>query len=379
VSDPSDQKGAPSPAAQLGDLLQRIRPGGWASILIAATVGGLVAVSATVGIQSLSDRPSASQIPLGGGRVIVSDDTATAAAAQKASPSVVSILAGDSAGTGASGFLVSSNGYIVTNVGVVAGANHLLVLVGGDTRPHDARLVDFDCQVGLAVLKIDQVSNLPALAFGDSSTVQPGQPAVLLGGALPSRSTVTHAVVSAVNRDLTVTNLTPNEGDIQLSGLMETDAQFRPLLNGGPLLSSGGQVVGVLTQATVQEQPASFAIPSNSLQSDVQEIMQTGQLLVPSLGVRSQEVTPDQLAQQGEVMGSKITAVTPGGPADKAGLKVGDVVTKLDDQAINLSNPLPQVLRAKLKIGQRVTVSYSRGGSSNQVQLALVGERPACT
>jgi putative serine protease PepD len=367
------------PAVPFGGRTGWPRPGGWTSVLIAAIAGGLVAVGATLGIQSLVNRPNAPPVPIGNGnRVSISDDTAAATVAQKAAPGVVSILTQDAAAPGASGILVSGDGYIVTNLGVVANAAHLIVLLSGDPRRHDARLVEFDCQVGLAVLKVDQVSNLTALTLGDSSSVQPGQTVVLLGGAQPSRSTVTRGVVSAVGRDVMVTNLAPNSGDVQLAGVIETDAPITPVLNGGPLLNSGGQVVGVLTQGTAQQQPASFALPANSLQADVQEILQNGRLLVPSLGVRSTEVTADQAALQGGVAGSKLTAITPGGPADRAGLKVGDVVTRLDDQPINLANPLAQVLRSRDKIGQRVTVTFARGATSQQVQLALIGERPTC-
>jgi S1-C subfamily serine protease len=372
----SEPRRPASPAAILLGLIRRLEPDGWASVLVAAIAGGLVAMGSTLGIQALVNRSSVAPVALGGARITIGDDTVAASVAQRAAPSVVSILTQDPASQGASGFLVTSDGYIVTGVNVVAGASHLLVMVAGDSHRHDARLVDFDCQVGLAILKIDD-ANLAPLSFGDSSVVQPGQTMVMVGGALPSRSEVTRGVVSAVGRDLTIPNV-PGAGDMQLAGLIETDVSWSPEFNGGPLLNPSGQVVGVLSEATLQGARTTFALPSNTIQAEVQAIAQKRQLQVPSLGTGSTEVTADQAALEGGVAGSKITAVTSAGPADQAGLHVGDVITRIDDQSIDLADPLPQVLRSQFKPGQRVTVTYSRDGRSAQVQLRLTGERPAC-
>jgi S1-C subfamily serine protease len=379
VSDPSS---SPSPQAQPTPEPGRdgwLRGGGGWTTLVAAVVGALVAVVVTLGIQSLS-KGSVPKVPLPGNSTTITEDTAAANVTQSAGPAVVSVLTGDPSATGASGFLVSGDGYVVTNVGVLANATRLMVELSNDPHLHDARLVDADCQTGLAVIKVDQVTGQSFLSFADSSSVKPGQNAILLGGAQPTRSTVTRAVVSGVAREVTATNLAPGSGDQQLTGLIQTDVAITPNLNGGPLLSSGGQVVGVLTQANAQGQVVGFALPANMLQPEVQQIQQNGHLLVPSLGVRAVQVTPEQAVLQGGTAGAKITAVTPGGPADKAGLKAGDVLTKLDDQTVSQSSPLPELLRAKFKPDQRVVVSYGRAGQPvAQVQLALIGEHPTCS
>lgn len=348
--------------------------------MVAALIGAIVAIALTLGVQALNGRPNAPQVPLpgAGNKVTVTDDTAVASVAQKAGPAVVSVLTQDPAAAGASGFLVSNDGYVVTNVGVVAGAQHLQVQVGGSPKVRDARLVDYDCQTGLAVVKVDQVSNLPTLSFGDSSSVQAGQTAVLLGGAQPGRSMVARATVSSVGRDLTVSNFAPSSGDVQLSGLINTDVTFGPVFNGGPMLNSGGQVVGVLTQATAPGGAAGFAMPANSVQAEVQQVVTGGRLVVPSLGVRTVQVTADAAALQSGTAGARITTLIAGGAAERAGLKVGDVVTKLDDAGVDQSTPLPEVVRTKFKPGQKITVSYVRGGQAGQVSLALVGEHPSC-
>jgi S1-C subfamily serine protease len=375
----SEPKGPASAPAPLQELLAWLRPGGWPSVLVAGVTGSLVAIAATLGLQGLVSEVSAPRVQLGSTAVTINDSTAAATVAQKAAPATVSILTQDPASPGASGFVVSPDGYIVTNISVVSGASRLLVLLNGDARRRDAHVVDYDCQMGFAVLKVDQQSNLSTLSWGDSSTLQSGQTVILVGGAQPSRSTVTRGVVSALNQQLTVLSSAADGGAVQLSGLIQTDAAFPQVLNGGPLLNAGGDVMGVLTQAeTVQHQQVSFALPANSIQAEVGELVQHQRLLVPSLGVRSSEVTADQAAVEGGLEGSKITSVTPGGPAEKAGLKAGDVLTRIDNQTIGAANPLPQLLRSHFRAGQRVTLTYARGNTSTQVQVAIGEARPAC-
>ena len=110
----------------------------------------------------------------------------------------------------------------------------------------------------------------------------------------------------------------------------------------------------------------------------MEEIIQAGSLTVPSLGVQALTVTSADVALSGGTMGAKLESVEPGGPAQQAGLKAGDVVTQLDDRKLDDRDALPQVLRTQFRAGQKVTVSYTRGGSNGQVQLTLVDERPVC-
>lgn len=349
-----------------------------AAALIAALVGAAVGVGVTLAIVHGSN--NGPEVNLPGSKVTVTDGTAIAQVAQKSQPAVVTILtqSGSTSAAG-SGFLVSGDGYIVTSVAVAAGSTQLKVLIGGSGHLYDARLVDYDCPVGLAVLKVDGVSNLPTLSFGDSSTMQPGQDVILLAGAQPGRALVSSGVVSAVGRPATATDPVSRSGSVTYWGSIETDAMINQSFVGGPMLNVNDQVVGVVGRGTELGGSLAYGMPSDAIQGDVTQL--TGgapQISVADLGASTEEVTSDQVALQGGAAGARITSLTAGGPASQAGLQVGDVITRLDDQALTATQPLPELLRAHFKPDQRVTVTYTRAGNSAQVQLVLDGEHPAC-
>jgi len=339
-------------------------------VLVAALVGGAVAAGVTLGILRQQARTNQQTVDLGS-RVTISEDTATASVAQKAQPAVVAVVAGDSTTPRGSGFLVTSDGYIVTNLTVAANAKGLSVLIPNDSRRHDARLVDYDCQTGIAVLKVDNVSNLPTLAFGDPSSLKVGENAVAVGGM----DGVSRGVISALHQVVGVPDPLGSGGSIQLADVIYTDTAVAPSDSGGPLLNVGGQVLGVLIGAN-QEPDVALAV--DGMQSAVEEIIQTGELTVPSLGAQAVTVTSTAVELAGGTAGARIASLEAGGPAQQTGLRVGDVITQLDDQRLGDQNALPQVLRTRFRAGQKVAVSYTRGSSTGQVQLTLLDERPAC-
>ena len=345
-------------------------------MLVAAIVGGAVATGVTLGILRLQARTNPQSVDLGNG-VTISEDSATTSVAQKAAPAVVSIVTRESTLTHGSGFVVTSDGYLVTNVGVIANSQGLTVVLGSDHRRHDARLVDADCQTGLAVLKVDQVSNLPTLPFGDSSSLRLGQNVVVLGGSLNDRS-ATRGIVSGLHGTLVVNDVRGGGGESQFGNVVTTDAGIDGGTSGGPLLNVGGQVVGLTMSAVRQAQPVGFALAASDLQPEVEQIVQTGQLVVPSLDAQARDVGVDEAAARNVTTGARITSVDAGGPADRAGLKAGDVITQIDDQKLDDAHPLAPLLRSRFKPDQRVTVSYARGGSTGQVQLTLRGAHPTC-
>lgn len=347
-----------------------------ASVLVAAIVGGAVAAGVTAAMLRLQSRTNPQKVDLSSG-VTIREDDATMDVAQKAAPAVVSVVTDEASLSHGSGFLVTSDGYIVTNVGVVANAQALTVLISSDARRHDARLVDYDCATGVAVLKVDQVSNLPTLAFDSTSGLRPGQTVIVVGGTLNDRRGVSRGVISALHGMVTISTTYGSGSQAQLSDVIQTDAPIDAAVSGAPLLNVGGHVVG-LTMAEPGGRADGFALPAGNLQPEVEQIVQTGRLVVPSLGVQSTDVGVTTAAVRGGPAGARIAAVAAGGPAERAGLRVGDVVTQLDDQRLDDAHPLAQVLRARFKPDQRVTVGYSRGGSDGQVQLTLVGDHPAC-
>jgi putative serine protease PepD len=274
-----------------------------------------------------------------------------------------------------SGYLATSDGYIVTNIDVVAGANGMTVLISGDTKAHDARLVDYDCQTGVAVIKIDKVSGLPTLGFADPNALVQGQVIVAVGGPAAGGA-VTPAYVSAMHRVTMISDPVSLGHEIQFSDTIETSAVIDGGTSGGPLLNVGSQVVGVAMESTGTR--AGFGLNVADIQDDVQQILQTGQVTVASLGAVTADVTPEVATLNGVPEGSQIVTANRGGPAAAAGLRTGDVITQLDDVRLDAAHPLSLLLRSRFHANQRVTVTYSRAGSSTQAELTLTGQHPTC-
>jgi putative serine protease PepD len=347
-----------------------------ASVLVAAIVGGAVAAGVTTAIMRLQSRTNPQNVSLGS-NVTIKEEDADVAVAEKAQPAVVSIVTQESSLGHGSGFLVTSDGYIVTNVGVVANSQTLTVLLSGDNKRHDARLVDFDCGTGLAVLKVDQVSNLPTLSFDSGSSLRPGQTVIVVPGALTDRG-VTPGAIGALHSMVSVSPTWGGSAETQFTNVIQTDARVAADVSGAPLLNVGGHVVGVTMAANSAGQQVAFALPASDLQTEVEQIVQGGGLTVPTLGAQTVSVSAEAAAVRSGTPGARITALESGGPAERVGLKPGDVVTQLDDQRLDDAHPLTQVLRGRFKPDQRVTVSYVRGTSAAQVQLQLLGEHPTC-
>jgi putative serine protease PepD len=338
--------------------------------LLAATVAGGV----TLAILRLEARTNPQSVDIRSG-VTISEDSAIVQAATRAKPAVVSIVtAQEPELAGGSGYLLTSDGYIVTSIGVLAGATSMTVLVPNDSKLHDARLVDYDCATGVAVVKIDQVSGLPTLAFGDPSVVVAGQVFVAVAGPVQGDA-VTRGIVSALHRPAFMANPSAPDKTIELSDTLQTDAVIEPGTGGGPVLNVGGQVIGIAMPGGAGEN--GYALNVADIQDDVQQILQTGQVMMPSLGATTVDVGAlGALKQLPE--GAQIETLAAGGPAATAGLAIGDVITQLDDVKVDSAHPLTLLLRSQFHVNQRVTVTYTRGGSSSQVQLTLVGEHPAC-
>jgi putative serine protease PepD len=347
-----------------------------ASVLVAALVGGAVAAGVTLVVIRQQSRTNPQNVSLGS-NVTIKEEDATTTVARNAQPAVVSIVTDASKLTHGSGFLVTTDGYIVTNVGVIANAQTLAVLLATDNKRHDARLVDYDCTTGVAVLKVDQVSNLPTLSLDTSADLTTGQTVVVVPGVLGGAHGVSRGVIGGLH-DIVPVTVSWGPADAQMSNVIRTDAQVDAGASGAPLLNVGGQVIGVSMTATSQGQPTQFALPASDLQPEIEQIVQSGGLIVPAVGAETMDVSADAAAIRGGAAGARIVTTDPGGPAAGAGLVSGDVITQVDDQRLDDAHPLAQVLRTQFKADQRVTITYSRSTSSAQVQLTLEGVHPAC-
>jgi putative serine protease PepD len=316
------------------------------------------------------------------------DDPASATAACEATtvagdvlPSVVTLAvsSGTSSGNG-SGEVIRDGGYILTNDHVIspAGATGRIgaLFSGGQTLP--ATIVGRAPRVDLAVVKVDPPQGLPVIGVGKSSTLQVGQPVVALGAPLGLSGTVTAGIVSALGRDVPV----PADNGVTavLPGAVQTDASINPGNSGGALVDCSGDLVGVNTAiATVPNASGEagggsvgigFAIPVDVAMVVADQLIEHGDYTPPSLGVESVPVPPAVAEQFGVPAGMYLRVVTPGGPAEQAGLKVGDIVTGIDGRSMSSPESLFLATVGK-KPGDQVKVQYSRDGKTGQATVTL--------
>ena len=353
-----------------------------ALVVIAAIVSGAVSTGVTLAILRYQSRTNPQTVDLGS-NVHITEDSAIIQVADKAAPAVATIVTGGqgpgaSSGSGiGSGFLTTSDGYVVTNAHVVANATGLTVLFAGDSTRHDARLVDSDCHTDIAVLKVDGVSNLPTLAFGDTSTLRVGQSVVVVGTPLGGQ-VVQAGIIAALHRAITVADPVTPTGTLTLGDTMQTDAVSDPAISGAPVLNVAGQVVGVAVETTAAGRPAGFALSAQDVQAEVEQIVRDGRLTVPTLNIATAQVTASDAALDGTSPGAAVVSVAPGGAAEAAGVLAGDVITAVDEVKLDDAHPLQQVLISQFRQGQRVTLTLSRRGSTTQVQATLGGGHPTC-
>jgi len=293
--------------------------------------------------------------------------------AKRVSPAVVSIdvRTADAAGSG-SGVIIDKGGYILTNNHVVAFAsNPSIRVVFADRSSIPAKVVGTDPRNDLAVIKVDK-TGLMAATLGDSDTLAVGDPVVAIGDPLGLRGTVTAGIVSALKRPLRLPGEN-GEPDAVIDAV-QTDASINPGNSGGALVDAAGAVVGVNTAIASLGQSSAggqsgnigvgFAIPVNTARNVAQELIETGKVKHADLGASSRGVT------DGSRDGAYLVQVVPGGPADKARLKEGDVVTLFGDTLIDSGDALT-VAVAESKPGATVTLHYLRGGVSAQAKVNL--------
>jgi S1-C subfamily serine protease len=269
-----------------------------------------------------------------------------------------------------SGFIVRSDGYIVTNNHVIENASQLQIILRDQAKKYDARVVGSSPEDDVAVLKID-AQDLPVLGWGDSSALKVGQLAIAIGSPLGQQNSVTKGVISALHRSIQVPD-SANGGTQNILNAIQTDAQINPGNSGGPLLNSAGQVIGVnfaIEQA--QAGPGlGFALDGNAAHDIANQLIQTGHVNRPYLGVTYQQMDETAAAANGLVVGALVTDVSPGSPADKGGIKIHDVLTRVNDQVIDDEHPLKDVLR-QFAAGTRIRVTVYRSGKSQSLQVTL--------
>ena len=267
------------------------------------------------------------------------------------------------------GFVVDeANGLVVTNKHVVSSPATEYRVIDSTNKEYVVSNIYRDPVSDLAIVKVTELA-LPALPLGDSDVVRVGDGVIAIGTALGEfRNTVTTGVISGKGRgiDASASNLSEIE---RLDNVLQTDAAINPGNSGGPLISSTGEVIGVNAAVTQGAQNIGFAIAINLVKEVINNFNETGQFDRPMLGVQY-KMLPEQTALMNDVpQGALIQQIVPGSAAEQAGLKVGDIISKLDDQPLR-DVPLAEVINKK-KIGDSLRVSYWRDGNETELDVTL--------
>ena len=275
-------------------------------------------------------------------------------------------------GTG-SGWIIREDGIIITNNHVVEGAKNIIVtLDDGRTFPVDMNTIATDLRTDLAVLKID-AENLPAATIGDSLKLRVGDWLVAIGNSLGLGISATKGIVSALGVQLPVS---PGQ---TLHDLIQTDAAINPGNSGGPLVNMAGEVIGItsIKVAQVGVEGMGYAISTNEAMPIIQQLINTGYVVRPWLGVSLYSVDQFVVLRYNLAVekGAFIVHVASGSPADEAGIKADDVITKFGDQEITDSNELIQAIHDS-QVGQKVEITFWRGETKITTYTTLIESPP---
>ena len=264
-----------------------------------------------------------------------------------------------------SGFIIDENGTVVTNNHVISGADDILVKVGD--KEYKAKVLGADPYMDIAVLKMETKDKFKTVKFGDSDMARVGDWAVAIGNPFGLGGTVTAGIISARNRDI---NLTRYDDFIQ------TDASINQGNSGGPLFNLTGEVIGINTAIIAPGQSGSigigFAIPANAASSVIDQLIKFGETKRGWLGVRIQEVTKEiaEVEKLKKPKGALVASVGENSPADKAGIKAGDIILEFDGKKINTMRNLPKVV-AGTKVGKSVELKIWRNKKLISKRLTL--------
>lgn len=261
-----------------------------------------------------------------------------------------------------SGFIISADGYVLTNAHVIDGADEVYVTLT-DQREFKAKVLGADARSDVAVLKIDG-ANLPRLTIGDSNKIRVGEWVIAIGSPFNLENTVTAGIISAKSRDT---------GDYL--PLIQSDVAVNPGNSGGPLINMRGEVIGINSQiATLSGgyNGISFAVPIDEAMRVADQLKKAGKVTRGRIGVQLGELTKDVAESLGlkDAQGAEVSMVEPGGPADKAGIKVGDIILKFNGVTINRSSDLPRLVGGT-PIGVKAVVTVWRQGVQRDLTVTV--------
>lgn len=372
----------------------RIRQGGAAAgIIIGTVIGALVGAGTGITVAQLSSQPASVTINN------PQDVNWVTAVAAKASPSVVTIsVSATGTGGSGSGVILSDDGYILTNTHVVtlegATATPTIEVKTNDGKVYPAEIVGTDPTNDLAVIKVTTAAKFTPIEFADSDKLNVGDPVVAIGAPLGLEETVTSGIISSLNRTIQVANsAAPENGENGSGGLqlwnngsgvpinltvIQTDAAINPGNSGGALLDQNGNLIGINVAIASAGSSGSagsigvgFSIPSNTAKRIADEIQSSGTASHGLLGASVSDATSSDSTASFTV-GAKVEQLSAGGPAEKAGLQVGDIVTQCNGREITSAGDLTAAIRQQ-PAGASVTLTVIRGKETISID-AILGD-----
>ncbi len=262
-----------------------------------------------------------------------------------------------------SGFIINKDGYIITNNHVIDNAEEIKVKLS-DGREFKAKVIGRDSKTDLALIKISSVfENLPILALGDSDSMRVGDWVLAVGNPFGLEQTVTQGIISATGRVI---------GSGPYDDFLQTDAPINPGNSGGPLVNLKGEVIGINSAIVPGGQGLGFAIPSSLAKTITTQLKEKGKVVRGWIGVSIQTVTPELAKSFGmkEAKGALVGDVIKGGPAEKAGIKSGDIIIAFDGKNVKNSSDLPRIV-AETAVGKSVTLTVIRENKEKQVTITV--------
>ena len=362
-----------------------------AVLLVSIVILIAIGAGAVLTYQYISDwtHPIAERQTLGsdGNTLRTSEETTVSAVAEKVSPSVVSIVTETTTSGGlwtaqqtqqgaGSGIIVSKDGIVLTNKHVISGARSVEVALSDGTVYSDVKVIGSDPLNDVAFLKIQGVSDLTPADLGDSTTVKIGQHVVAIGNSLGQyQNTVTSGIISGKGRPVSA-----QDGDSveSLTDLLQTDAAINPGNSGGPLLNASGQVIGINTAIAADAEGIGFAIPINAVKGALKGVLAGKDVERAYLGVRYTSIDAavakkfKLTVKTGAYVYSDTSdpAVVSGSPADKAGIKKGDVIVKVNDIEVGSRGSVASLV-AEYAPGDTIELTINRGGTERVVKVTL--------
>lgn len=318
---------------------------------------------------------------------ISAEESSLAEVVQKVSPSVVSIVTTKSVSGGyfqriqqgaGTGIIISKDGYILTNKHVVDSARGVQVVSSDGTRYDKVEVVGSDPLNDLAFLKIENAKDLPAAKLGDSGSVRVGQRVIAIGNSLGQyQNTVTSGIISGLGRPVVASRDDSTGGVESLTDLLQTDAAINHGNSGGPLLDMAGRVIGVNTAIVSDAQSVGFAIPINASKGLIRGVLETGSVKKVYIGVQYVAITPDvrheydiSEKQGALVYSERGSAIVERGPAAKAGMRDGDIITKVNNKLVGRDGGLGSLV-AEFLPGESIKLTVVRDGKTKELDLTL--------